>query len=380
MEQIVDLCLDEQVDALVISGDLYDGDLRSMKTAAFLGRQMRRLDDTGVRVFMVRGNHDSESTVTRYLDLPENVHVFTGHGGVVQLPEKGVAIHGVGFARRHAPKSLLPKYRAPVAGLVNIGILHTSLGGVSGHDDYAPCTVADLVGHGFDYWALGHIHQRQVHAKAPFVVMPGIPQGRDIGEAGPKSVTLVEVSEAGIVLEERMVALAEFCRAEVRLLGPEDWQETLRLIRSALEVASNAAQAEQAICRVELQGASSLGWRLRRDADLLAAEVKDAAEQIGHIWIDRIENKIVLPAKLAEDADPVDELQVLMDEVSTDGAFRAEAAEHLDQIIRALPAELRDRYGHNESSTAAVLDRLIADGTKDVIAALKTGQVEREAL
>ena len=84
--------------------------------------------------------------------------------------------------------------------------------------------------------------------------------------------------------------------------------------------------------------------------------------------------------KLAEDADPVDELQVLMDEVSTDGAFRAEAAEHLDQIIRALPAELRDRYGHNESSTAAVLDRLIADGTKDVIAALKTGQVEREAL
>ena len=236
------------------------------------------------------------------------------------------------------------------------------------------------MGHGFDYWALGHIHQRQVHAEAPFVVMPGIPQGRDIGEAGPKSVTLVEVSEAGIVLEERMVALAEFCRAEVRLLGPEDWQETLRLIRSALEVASNAAQAEQAICRVELQGASSLGWRLRRDADLLAAEVKDAAEQIGHIWIDRIENKIVLPAKLAEDADPVDELQVLMDEVSTDGAFRAEAAEHLDQIIRALPAELRDRYGHNESSTAAVLDRLIADGTKDVIAALKTGQVEREAL
>ena len=97
--------------ALVISGDLYDGDLRSMKTAAFLGRQMRRLDDTSVRVFMVRGNHDSESTVTRYLDLPENVHVFTGHGGVVQLPEKGGRDPWCGFraaACTQEPASQVP--------------------------------------------------------------------------------------------------------------------------------------------------------------------------------------------------------------------------------------------------------------------------------
>lgn len=378
-ERIIDLCLDEQVNALVIAGDLYDGDLRSMKTAAFLGRQLRRLDEVGIRVFMVRGNHDAESTITRYLDLPSNVHVFTGHGGVEELPDRGVAIHGASFARRQAPDSLLPKYRSPIAGLVNIGIMHTSLSGAAGHDVYAPCTVNDLVGHGFEYWALGHIHQRQVHYEDPVVVMPGIPQGRDIGEAGAKTVTLVEVSDAGIRLDERNASIAEFCRANVNLTGTENWQDALASLRTALEGARNTASADHAICRVEFVGSSPLGWRLCRDADLLLAEAKDAAEQIGNVWIDRIESRVAPPASSATEADPVDELRTLMNEVSLDGAFRAEAASHLDQIIRALPSELRDRYGKDEGGTEAALERLLADGTANVIAALKGVQTDREA-
>lgn len=378
-ERVIDLCLDEQVNALVIAGDLYDGDLRSMNTAAFLGRQMRRLDDAGVRVFMVRGNHDSESTITRYLDLPSNVHVFTGRGGGKELNDLGVAIHGVSFARRHAPESLLPKYRPPIPGLVNIGIMHTSLAGAAGHDDYSPCAVSDLSAHGFQYWALGHIHQRQVHEKDPFVVMPGIPQGRDIGEDGSKSVTLVEVTDAGIRLEERVVAIAEFCRAPVDLTAVEDWQDALVALRTALELARDSAKAEHTICRVELEGKSSLGWRLRRDADLLNAEARDAAQQLGDVWIDRIDYQIEPPAPSTSLADPVDELVTLMKEVAEDGGFRAEAASYLDQIVRALPAELRDRYGNDPRGTEAVLERLLTAGAADVIAELKGGQTEREA-
>ncbi len=378
-ERIIDLCLDEQVNALVIAGDLYDGDLRSMKTATFLGRQMRRLEEAGIRAFLVRGNHDSESTITRYLDLPSNVHVFTGHGGVEEVPDLGVAIHGVSFARRRAPESLLPKYRLPVPGLANIGIMHTSLGGAAGHDEYAPCSVVDLIGHGFEYWALGHIHQRQVHSEDPFVVMPGSPQGRDIGEAGPKSVTLVEVSNAGIRLDERIVAIAEFSRARANLTATEDWQDALDSLRAALETTRNAATADHTICRVELLGSSSLGWRLRRDDDLFMAEARDAAEQIGNVWIDRIENKITPPAPSFDETDPVDELETVMKEVAEDGAFRTEAALHLDQIVRAMPSELRDRYGKDQSGTEAALERLLVDGTADVIAALKGGQSDRKA-
>ena len=197
------------MDALIIAGDLYDGDLRCMKTAVFLGSQMRRLEEASIRVFMIRGNHDSESTITKCLNLPGNVHVFTGHGGVQELRDFGVAIHGVSYAQRHAPESLLRKYKQPVAGLVNIGIMHTSLAGAAGHDVYAPSSVSDLVAHGFDYWALGHIHRRHIYAESPFVVMPGIPQGRDIGEDGPKSVTIVEISDKNIRLEERFLADSE---------------------------------------------------------------------------------------------------------------------------------------------------------------------------
>ena len=178
LEQIVNLCLEEDTHALLISGDLYDRDLHSMKTAAFLTAQMERLNVAAIPVFIIRGNHDAASVITKELDLPPNVHVFSGHGETEQLEEYGVAIHGVSFAKPQAPESLLPKYPAPVAGCFNIGLLHTSLAGAEGHDTYAPCSVSDLKNHGYDYWALGHIHKRQVHSEAPHIVMPGMPQDR----------------------------------------------------------------------------------------------------------------------------------------------------------------------------------------------------------
>src|SRR5690606_15718903 len=76
LQAIVDLCLEEQVDALLLSGDLYDGEQTSMKTARFLAEQMRRLHGAGIDVFVIRGNHDALSRITRQLTLPENVHLF----------------------------------------------------------------------------------------------------------------------------------------------------------------------------------------------------------------------------------------------------------------------------------------------------------------
>src|SRR5271167_2138886 len=161
---LIDLCLSEQVDALLIAGDLYDGEQTSMKTARFLVDQLRRLHEAGVKTFVIRGNHDAESRITRELTLPESVKVFAGRAEAVALTcgALEVAVHGVSFAHKHALESLLPKFRAPFPGRVNIGMLHTSLGGSPAHDLYAPCAPAELHGTDFDHWALGHIHQRFV--------------------------------------------------------------------------------------------------------------------------------------------------------------------------------------------------------------------------
>ena len=167
LARIVDLCLAENVDALLMAGDLYDGSQTSMNTALYLAGELRRLEAAGVKVFVIRGNHDSQSAIKRELTLPANVHLFSGRAKPVlaKTLESGrqVYIHGIGFDNPHAPDSLLPSFQAPVADAVNIGMLHTSLAGSRGHDPYAPCSVAELAGHGFDYWALGHVHLRQVH-------------------------------------------------------------------------------------------------------------------------------------------------------------------------------------------------------------------------
>lgn len=142
--RIIDTAIAESVNALLIAGDLFDGAERSARTAAYLTGQLDRLRDGGIRVFYIKGNHDAENPLTGELNLPENVHIFDGRGGKVQLSED-VWIHGVSFANRHAPESLLPKFPAPVSGAINIAMLHTSLAGAGGHDPYRDKHRSDMM-------------------------------------------------------------------------------------------------------------------------------------------------------------------------------------------------------------------------------------------
>ena len=254
---IVDLCLDEQVDALLPSGDLYDGEQSSMKTARFLADQIRKLHEATIKVFVIRGNHDALSRITKELTFPDSVTIFGGRAAVVPVQrERGdipVAIHGISFAQPHAPESLLTRFRPPVEGAVNVGLLHTSLDGSPGHDPYAPRGLAELQATGFRYWALGHIHQRSTADGAATVVMPGMPQGRDINEAGAKSVTLATVMDDGsILLQERLTSVAQFERVTVELGGIEDWRDMVRALGRALGQVRDGVASEHLVARLHL--------------------------------------------------------------------------------------------------------------------------------
>lgn len=375
LECIVDLCLEEQVDALLIAGDLYDGDMRSMKTAAFLVSEMERLHQAGVSVFAIRGNHDAESVLTRELELPPNVHVFTGHGGTVELSEQGVAIHGVSFAKPQAPESLLPKYKEPVSGLFNIGMLHTSLAGATGHDTYAPCSIDDLQAHGFDYWALGHVHIRKVHSEAPYIVMPGMPQGRDIGEAGPKSVTLVSVNDGNVVLEERFTSTVEFVRREIGLNDVDDWRDALEVIEAELKSAA-MTPSDHTVMRLELIGSSPIAWRLRRDHDLLLEQVSNLARAQGAVWLDKIVNQLTPPTAPLTGDDPRRELSTLMETLTDNADFLLRAEQNAEELIADLPPELRQAFGDSEAAQADVVQELLREGIKDITARMMAGDIE----
>lgn len=369
---LVETCLERRVDALLIAGDLYDGDLRDMSTALFLGRQMRRLAEAGIWVFIIRGNHDAESVLTRELSLPDNVHVFGAEGGTEVMEEAGIAIHGISFASAHVPENLLNRYPAPAPGRVNIGLLHTSLTGAEGHDVYAPCSLADLTGHGFDYWALGHVHKRAVHAEKPWVVMPGIPQGRDIGEDGPKSATLVTVGDDGAIsIEPVPSALVQFERIEADLTGTETMAAVASRLEAALGKAREAVAAPWLVARMALTGDTPLAARLRRDDDLTLTEAKQAAEAVGTTLIDKVHCAFKRTAT-QDTAGPLAELEAIMraPDVLPPEVFEQTLAA-MDTIRRALPAEVRKALPHDDEARQAFAAELIEAGAGDVIARLR---------
>ena len=374
---IIDLCLAEKVDALLIAGDLYDGEQTSMKTARFLADQLRRLHEAGIPGFVVRGNHDAESRITRELTLPDSVKVFTGRGECVERAAGGldVAIHGVSFAQKHAPDSLLPKFRAPVEGAVNIGMLHTSLGGSPAHDRYAPCTPADLHGAGFAYWALGHVHQRSLEEGRATIVMPGNPQGRDVNEAGRKSASLVTIDDGRrIAVEERLTSVAEFRRTPVDLSGAEDWRTAMKRIEAALETERAATASEHLVARLTLTGATPLARRLRSDADKLEEEARAIGADLGKTWLDKIELRCAEPrAATSAAADPVAELRLLMEtEVAQSKAFRDELQAIAEELRGHLPPGAReDLFGADAEAFAEALGAFAREGAEDVLAHLR---------
>lgn len=380
--RIIDLCLEERVDALLIAGDLYDGDQTSMKTARFLADQLHRLDRAGIRAFIIRGNHDAMSRITRELVLPASVKVFGGRAETVALDraagQRPVVIHGLSFAQPHAPESLIGKYRPAVDGAVNIGLLHTSLGGVPGHDLYAPCSLAELQATGFDYWALGHVHKRSVTEAGGAVVMPGMPQGRDINEAGVKSVTLVTIDDNRAVhIAECPASIAQFERVAVDATGLGEWRDLVGAIGRALGSAREAARSEHLITRLTVTGTTPLAWRIRRDADLVKAEADQHASRIGACWVEKLEFACDPPGRPSEpSADPIAELQRLMtDEILASDAFRAELAGMAEELRTQLPPECRDVLGLDEAAAGEILARLAGEGAKDVLARLEaTGE------
>ena len=306
--------------------------------------------------------------------------MFSGRGETVPIEGQDVAVHGASFGKPHMPKSLLPKYRPRVEGCTNIGLLHTSLAGSTEHDVYSPCSLSDLTGHGYDYWGLGHIHKREVHATSPcVVVMPGIPQGRHINEAGPKSVTYVEIGSGGVVIEERFTSVAQFERVVVSIGGVEDWRGVLQAIETAIGAARDSLHSDYLVARLELRGTTALASRLRRDRDVLIEEARQSAEAIGKTFIESV--AIDIDVSSTRDAssgyDPITELRTLIGAgaLSTD-AVRASAFELLSDLQGQLPPALRDSFGQSDEDLRQTVDHFIKVGGEEVLARLEAERMD----
>ena len=365
--RIIDTAIAESVNALLIAGDLFDGAERSARTAAYLTGQLDRLRDGGIRVFYIKGNHDAENPLTGELSLPDNVHIFDGRGGKVQLSE-GVWIHGVSFANRHAPESLLPKFPAPVAGAINIAMLHTSLVGAAGHDPYAPCTVNDLVAAGFDYWALGHVHRRQVHAESPWVVMPGTPQGRDIGEPGSKSATLLIIGQT-IEIAEVQTSLVEFLNVTIDASNAENEDGLRDLLRQVLRETANSLTSDSGVIRLSLTGSTPRRWQILRDPDVWEEAASQYARETGSLWLDKLVFNLSDVSETGSSA--TDELASIMATIRQEPKFVETCRAVLEATLAELPAQQRGELVPDENAMNVLAQRLAEAGAQRMLARMK---------
>lgn len=374
--RIIDTALAENVSALMIAGDLFDGAERSAKTAAFLISELDRLSAANIPVFYIKGNHDAENPITGELKLPENVHIFDGRGGKVQLGQHDIWIHGVSFSGRQASESLLPKFHAPVAGAVNIAMLHTSLSGDKAHDVYAPCTLAELKALGFDYWALGHIHKRQIYSQSPWIVMPGIPQGRDIGEAAAKSATLLHIDSSNIEIEEVFTSVAEFIDRQIDISDCETDDAIRVKLRKILSEMAHNIQSDAGIVRLTMSGTTARKWQIHRDQELWTETIAELARETGRLWLEKLQFSLKSSGELSgASSTAVDELAQIMADIQKEQGFQAELHAQIEAILTELPVHRRINLMPDEEAAHALGLKLAGEGANRVIAAMK-GAVE----
>lgn len=366
--RLVDLALEEQVAFVLVAGDLYDGDWEDARTGLFVVRQWQRLREASIPVFLIAGNHDAANRITKNVPLPDNAVVLDHRRPETRiLDEWGVAIHGQGFATQSVRENLAAGFPPREKNLFNIGLLHTNVDGHEGHDPYCPCSLDDLKAKGYDYWALGHIHKREVLCQEPFIAYAGNLQGRHIGESGPKGAYLVTVNEGRVHAEFRELDVVRWERLTLAAERVASRAELGELFRQELErLVARHADRPLAV-RVEFTGVCPLFSQLladprRHEDDLRAIAIATGRDQI---WLEKVKFLVEPPDDSAgSDADgPLAVVDNLVAEYLQNQAALERLAAELRDLQDKLPSELaREAVQVNVTDATWIREALRAVG------------------
>ena len=346
---IVELCVAERVDALLIAGDIYDEADRSLRAQLKFAEGLRELSGAGIRSFICHGNHDPLSGWEARLDLPPECFRF---GSEVQGapvfpddPERAM-VYGFSYPQQEMHEDVTQQFAGLPPSTFNIGLLHANVGGNPHHDAYGACNIADLTEAPIDYWALGHVHSKVIlRGSAPAIVYPGNPQGRHPNEVGVRGVYLVEVDEGGV--PQLQFRAMDVIRWESRQLDISTWeseQTALEAIFSFAESLRGEAEGRPVVCRLELKGRGPLNRWLRH-----AETVEDIHEQLNEefasddiwLWCERIQLNTAAPidrCQVIHREDFVGDLARLTDEIRND-----------PEELAGLRASLQELYGSNRA-------------------------------
>jgi exonuclease SbcD len=374
LDNLVNFIISEEVPLLLIAGDLYDGEWQDFNTGLYFVGQMRRLEEIGVRVAIVRGNHDAANAMTKTLPLPDNVKVFKSRKPETWLLEDlGIAVHGQSYADPEVTSNLAASYPDPVDGVLNIGLLHCLISGARGHLPYAPCTVDELASKGYDYWALGHVHNFSVLRETPRIVYAGCSQGRHIKETGRKGCVWGEADHGALTTEFVPLDVVSWLTVVADVSGAESIHEAASLFGNALGEAMGNQGGRPCCVRAVLKGRSAVHGRLCSDPMALTANIRVLAADVSgnKAWIEKVEVKTGPEAdfdKLAQSDTPQGELL----------RYLAELAAHPQDIGLDLTELKAKLAGSGVGIPLRDMKQMLKDAGYLLLTALADAQSEQE--
>lgn len=348
--RIVTVGIEREVDFVVLAGDLYDREARSVKANEFLAEQFARLEEVGIPCYVVHGNHDPLGEGSEKLDLPDNVHVFgSGEVETAYFPDSDspkAEIFGQSYGNRHESGSIYYYYTPEDRSIPNIGVLHTGLDPDGRR--YAPCSSSDLASKDIDYWALGHIHTPS-SVEGAQAAYSGVPQARHIGETEVGGCLLVDIEaneepeiefvptspiiwqRIGVDISDTTAegspirnltdteSYIDDIALELRTLDYQDF-----LTEMDISVAEVKWSPEGVVCRWELTGRGELHDILDREATTtLADRLRDRLSNGSpFVWTEDVRDRTAAPLPdtetLIEDDEVIGELVTLAEEIHDD--------------------------------------------------------------
>lgn len=276
LRKLTELAISESVDFIVIAGDLFDEADRSLRAQLALLQEWERLETEGIAVYAIHGNHDHLGGRRAKLELPSNVHIF-GSDHPSSIPayrrtgELAAYIYGMSYGERAETRNLAASYTIMPEAPCHIALLHGNVGGNAAHDPYAPCTLEQLIGSGFDYWALGHIHKRELLHEYPHIAYSGNLQGRNPKETGAKGCYIVDVSEARHIHMRFMpIDSVRWLEEDVSIEGVSTEQELLRALERKVGQCGRLDSGCSIMLRIRLIGSGELHKAVSQPSTLAA--------------------------------------------------------------------------------------------------------------
>lgn len=219
LTKMIEVAITEKVDFILFAGDIFDGHQINLSLQLKLKTLFEELRRHDIYVFMAFGNHDFQDLDKVNFYFPENVYIFPNQVTTkkIVIANDEIAVTGFSYGERWV-KNKVVNYPRHLDVKWHIGMLHGAAIEDDSLQNYAPFQLSELLSKNYDYWALGHIHHRQILNEKPPILYAGSLQGRNSKETGTKGFYIVEARNGQLCPEFREIAGLEWLNIDKHIL------------------------------------------------------------------------------------------------------------------------------------------------------------------